>query len=170
MTEKMNLGRLCEYLVKVIVEAKSGWDVGNINDEKKNHPRTDLVVRNRETGEQYEISVKSKQGKKWPAVKGIAKSNEYIVFASLTRDADPEFFVLNNRQWGALAKRLLPTREAGGEIIDGAIVWRWTTEDGKNRSFKGTAISKEEIVKYQDNWSVLPGMSEKGSSKSEKGS
>ena len=157
MTEKMNLGRLCEYLVKVIVEAKSGWDVGNINDEKKNHPRTDLVVRNRETGEQYEISVKAKQGTKWPAVKGIAKSNEYIVFASLSPDADPEFFVLTNRQWGALLKRLLPTREAGGKIIDGAIVWRWT-DDGKNKSFKGTAISKEEIAKYQDNWAVLPGM------------
>ena len=62
MTEKMNLGRLCEYLVKVIIEAKSGWDVTNINDKRRNHPRTDLLVRNRETGEKYEISVKAKQG------------------------------------------------------------------------------------------------------------
>jgi hypothetical protein len=159
LTEKMNLGRLCEYLVKVIVEAKSGWDVCNINDKKKNHLRTDLVVHNRETGEQYEISVKAKQGATWPAVKGIAKSNEYIVFASLAPDADPEFFVLTNRQWGALLRRLLPTREAGGEIIDGAIVWRWIV-DGKNKSFKGTAISKEEIAKYQDKWAVLPGIEE----------
>jgi hypothetical protein len=156
MTEKMNLGRLCEYLVKVIVEAKSGWEVSNINDKRKNHPRTDLVVRNREIGEQYEISVKAKQGAKWPKVKGIAKSNEYIVFASLTSDADPEFFILTNQQWGALLKRLLPTREAGGEIIDGAIAWHWT-EDGKKKSFKGTAISREEIAKYQDKWAVLPG-------------
>lgn len=157
MTDKMNLGRLCEYMVKVIVEAKSGWVVKNINDQRKNHPRTDLLVQNPETDEHYEISVKSKQGAKWPAVKGIAKSNEYIVFASLTPDADPEFFVLTNRQWGTLLKKLLPTREAGGEIIDGAIVWRWT-EDGKKKSFKGTAISKEEIAKYQDKWVVLPGM------------
>lgn len=159
LTTKMNLGRLCEYLVKVIVEAKSGWDVENINDARKNHPRTDLIVRNRETGEEYEISVKAKQGKAWPSVKGIAKSNEYIVFASLTHDADPEFFLLNNRQWGALLKKLLPTREAGGEIINGAIVWRWV-KDGKNKSFKGTAISREEIVRYKGNWAALPGIEE----------
>ena len=35
MTDKVNLGRLCEHLGKVIVEAKSGWVVENIIDHKK---------------------------------------------------------------------------------------------------------------------------------------
>lgn len=157
MTTKMIMGRLCEYLVKVIVENKSGWEVDNINDEKKNHPRTDLVVRNQKNGEQYEISVKAKQGKEWPAVKGVAKSHEYIIFVSLTPDADPEFFVLTNLQWSALLKSLLPTRKPGGEVIDGAIVWRWKN-DGKNKCFRGTAIRKYEIEEYQDKWEVLPGI------------
>lgn len=157
VNEKINLGRLCEYLVKVVVESKSGWSVKNINDEKRNHPRTDLIVRNQQTGEQYEISVKAKQGKKWPAVKGIANSNEYIIFVSLTPNSDPEFFILTNRQWGGLLKRLLPTRDPGAEIIGGSIQWSWI-EDGKKKSFKGTAISREEISKYRDRWTVLPGI------------
>lgn len=157
MTNKMNLGRLCEYLVKVIVEAKSGWSVQNINDQKKNHPRTDLLVRNEKTGEEYEISVKAKQGASWPRVKGIAKSNEYIVFASLSSDNDPEFFILNNRQWSTFLKKILPTRSDGAEIIGGSIEWHWQA-GGKEKSFKGTAIKREELMKYKDNWSVLPGV------------
>jgi len=157
MTDKVNLGRLCEYLVKVIVEAKSGWVVENINDQNKNHPRTDLVVHNPYTGKKYEISVKAKQGKAWPRVKGIAKSNEYIVFASLSPDADPEFFVLNNRQWSAFLKRILPTRESGAEIVSGSIEWNWE-KDGKKKRFRGTAIKKEELSKFRDNWSVIPGI------------
>ena len=159
MTDKMNLGRLCEYLVKVIVETKSGWYVENINDKDKNHPRTDLLVQNSETNEKYEISVKSKRGNVWPSVKGIDRSNEYIVFASLTHDADPEFFILTNRQWQGLLRRLLPTRYLGGEIIDGAIVWNWEV-NGKRKSRKGSAISREELNKYINNWGVLPGVNE----------
>lgn len=155
----MKLGRLCEYLVKVIVEAKSGWDVKNINDQRKNHPRTDLIVHNPETGEEYEISVKSKQGSSWPSVKGIAKSNEYIVFCNLSPDADPEFFILNSRQWTAFLRNILPTRDGGGEIINGSIEWHWEDE-GKKKHFKGTAIKKDEIIKYQNKWSVLPGIEE----------
>lgn len=157
MTDKMNIGRLCEYLVKVIVEAKTGYSVDNINDEKKNHPCTDLMVRNKEEGEGYEISVKAKQGASWPSVKGISNSNEYIIFVNLLSDSDPEFFILNNEQWAAFLKEILPTRSDGAEIIGGSIEWHWQ-EDGRNRSFKGTAIKREELLSYKDNWSALPGV------------
>lgn len=157
MTEKINLGRLCEYLVKVVVEAKTGWIVENINDTQMNHPRTDLLVLNPVTGDKYEISVKAKQGNTWPRVRGIAASNEYIVFCSLSPDSDPEFFVLNNDQWGELLKELIQTRSEGAGIINGSIEWHWE-EGGKKKHFKGTAIKRDELLQYKDNWSVLPGI------------
>ena len=157
MTTKMNLGRLCEYLTKVIVETKSGWIVENINDQRKNHPRTDLLVKNPETGQTYEISVKAKQGGSWPRVRGIVTIKEYIVFANLLADSDPEFFILSKGQWSSLLKKILPTRDAGAVIIDGSIEWHWKS-GGKNRSFKGTAIKRDELLKYKDKWSTLPGI------------
>ncbi|WP_448383527.1 hypothetical protein [Desulfosoma sp.] len=154
---KMKLGRYCEDLVKEIVEKKSGWVVENINDSCQNHPVTDLIVRNPETGKEYEISVKSTQTNVWPRVRGITKSNEYLVFVSVTPEADPEFFVLNNRQWLAFLKKILPTRDPGGKIVEGTIVWVWGTKENK-KSFRGTQIKKEELKKYRNKWSTLPGV------------
>lgn len=157
MTRKMSIGRICEYLVQTIVEYKSGYSVANLNDIKTNHPVTDLIVTDSLDELSYEISVKAKEDSSWPRVKGINKKNQYMVFVDLNTDGDPSFYILSNRQWQNVLKKILPNRKEGGEIINGAIEWNWEV-DGKKKKHRGSVLKIEDIERYKDNWSVLPGV------------
>ena len=157
MTKKIIVGRLCEYLVKVILESKTGYAVENLNDEKINNPTTDLRVTNQSNGEKFEVSVKAKDGPTWPAVRGISSKNQYIVFVDLQTKTDPDFYVLNNRQWIAVLKKLLPNRDAGAEIVNGAIEWNWM-KDGNPKKRRGSYLKVDDIASYKDAWKVIPGV------------
>ena len=56
---KKIVGRRCESLVKLTIEAKTRYVVVNLNEETANHPVTDLLVTDEKTGSTYEISVKA---------------------------------------------------------------------------------------------------------------
>ena len=155
MTGKMAIGKICEYLVQVIIESKTGFTVKNLNDIKTNHPVTDLLATNPNNDESYEVSVKAKLKDTWPSVKGINKKNQFIVFVDLNTIGDPSFYVLSKRQWINVLKRILPNREEGAEIVDGAIEWNWEV-DGKKKKHRGSLLKVEDIERYKNNWSILP--------------
>lgn len=156
-TKKMTLGRTCEYLLQVIIEGKTGYTVKNLNDVKKNHPVTDLIVMNSSKDVVYEVSVKTKDSPSWPSVRGVQGKNQYMVFVDVKYDDDPEFYILSQRQWGAVLRKILPYRDSGAEIIEGAIEWNWT-EKGQPKKRRGSYLMPEEISRYKGNWSVLPGV------------
>lgn len=156
MTSKSQTGRLCEYLVKEIIERKTNFNVTNANDEAANYPVIDLVVIDPATDNKYYVSVKAKTKKEWPSVKGVRREGQYMVFVSVNSNANPDFYVLTSQQWDAALKRMLPNRKAGAEIVNGAIEWNWE-ESGKPKKRRGSSVRPEDIEQYKGKWSVLPG-------------
>jgi hypothetical protein len=157
-TEKMALGRICEYLVQVIIEEKTGYSVSNLNDAVKNHPATDLCVIDSSKNVIYEVSIKAKNSPSWPSVRGVKNKNQYMVFVDVNHDKDPVFYILNKIQWESVLRTILPKRDAGAEIVDGTIEWNWT-DKGQEKKHRGSYIKPEDISRFKDNWSVLPGIS-----------
>ena len=107
------------------------------------------------------MSVKAKYGPSWPAVHGIKSENQYIVFVDLQPDVDPTFYVLNHPQWTEVLKEILPNRKAiypGAKIVDGAIEFHWTDDNGMPKKRRGSALGVNEIpLEYKNAWAVLPG-------------
>ncbi len=155
---KSTIGRLCEFLVKEIIEHKTGYVVENINDIHANHPVTDLRATSPLDHKTFEVSVKAKTGAEWPKVKGITGDDHYIVFVDVRDDHDPEFYILNKSQWDNTLKDILPTRDPNSKkvIKNGAIELRWTRLDGKPGFQRGSKLLKPEVAKYKDAWHVLP--------------
>ncbi|WP_166421920.1 hypothetical protein [Pseudoalteromonas sp. Z1A8] len=154
---KTKFGSICEDFVGELLSVKTGLDVSNLNEIKMNHPTTDLVMTDSNTGDEYEVSVKAKKGKVWPAVKGINKENQYIVFVDLYMVESPIFYVLNNAQWRIVLETIQPHRDSGAEIINGALEWNWV-KDGKNKKFRGSQLNAKDISDYINNWAILPGV------------
>lgn len=162
MTDKSLLGRLCEFIVTVIVRDKTGWTIENLNDTQINHPVTDLRVVNPLRGEAYEISVKAKIGsenKDWPKVKGISSSGQYIVFVSVDQDRDPRFYILDSTQWNDVLIKIKKVRDPGSKksIKNGALELRWEDRYGKQVIQRGSRLFESDISEYRDAWSTLPG-------------
>ena len=96
MTGKINFGRVCEDFVAEIISLKTKFDVENLNDIKQNHPVTDLKITNSEDGSFFEVSVKAKKSRAWPAVKGISHNSQYIIFVDIYSNPSPDFYILNH--------------------------------------------------------------------------
>ncbi|RRS08698.1 hypothetical protein EAG18_10915 [Pseudoalteromonas sp. J010] len=152
---KSDFGRVCEDFVGELIKSKTQLEVINLNDRKVNHPKTDLAVINLKSGEEYQVSVKAKKGNVWPAVKGIDNDDHFIIFVDIYRLETPAFYVLSNHQWQSVLKNILPEREGGAEIKDGALEWNWE-ENGKAKKYRGSQLRVEDISDYVNNWSVLP--------------
>jgi hypothetical protein len=156
LATKSAFGKACECLVKEIITAKTGFSVKNLNEKKMNNPVTDLVISSPERNVEFEVSVKAKDGKEWPSVKGIAQNGQYIVFVDFYDRTYPEFYVLNYRQWNRVLESILPSRNDGAKIVNGAIEWNWV-RDGKKMKRRGSLLRVDEIAKYKGKWSSLPG-------------
>jgi len=158
MSEKIKFGRVCEDFVAELISLKTGYIVSNLNDIRNNHPFTDLAVSCPESDVLFEISIKAKKSPNWPAVKGISSDNQYLVFVDIYECESPSFYILNNQQWQKVLKKILPKRENGAEIINGALEWNWI-EDGKAKRFRGSRLLPTDIAEFKDNWKVIPGIS-----------
>lgn len=149
MTNKINFGRVCEDFVAELISLKTGYTVSNLNDIRNNHPITDLKVTNPNDGSSFEISVKAKKGRVWPAVKGICKDNHFMVFIDIFSGVSPLFYILNNQQWQGVLRKIMPNRDEGAEIIKGALEWNWVV-DGKPKKFRGSQLFPEDIFEFRD--------------------
>jgi hypothetical protein len=154
MTSKINFGRICEDFVAELVAEKTGFDVTNLNDVKVNHPTTDLLVKDPKSNKQYEISIKAKKSASWPAVRGVKADNQFIIFVDIYKNESPSFYILSNKDWQDVLHSILPKRDAGAEIVSGAIEWNWVA-DGKKKKFRGSKLSVSDIESYINNWSIL---------------
>nr|CAA6830693.1 MAG: Unknown protein [uncultured Thiotrichaceae bacterium] len=155
MVEKTRFGRTCEDFVAELIAAKTGYEVSNLNDVRYNHPVTDLLARDPKHFGEYEVSVKGKKSASWPAVRGISEKNQYIIFVDIYKIESPNFYILNNQDWQEVLSSILPNRDGGAEIINGALEWNWV-ESGKNKKFRGSQLYTSDIEKYLNNWAVLP--------------
>lgn len=160
MTRKGYFGTTCEELVRERIEKLTRGKAVNLNDLHHNHPVTDLEVTT-PGGQRYQVSVKGKAKPKWPAVKGIVTNDQYIVFVDCADVGDIGFYILSCRQWQAVLERILPERDKGAKIVKGALEWRWVDKGGKKK-WRGSWLLPDEIKRYKDKWSTLPGVRARG--------
>jgi len=159
MKNREDFGRTCENLVAQLIASKTGLVVTNLNDEKNNHPATDLRIAGPNAEPAYEVSVKAKKTAEWPAVKGVSEDTQYMVFVDACTVEDPQFYILTNKDWQDVLKTIQPKRKTGARIINGALQWDWE-DDGKLKKFRGSKLYPTDIQAYKDNWCVLPGIKE----------
>lgn len=121
-----------------------------------NRKRIDLLVESDNC--MLRIQVKSKQGQKWPAVKGIAGNDIYLVFVDF-RAKDlldrPAFFILSSLDWEAFTKR---------ELIDTGLVEKKKvtlnsdhvpTHHDKFHDFVGMSVGPEQLTEYREKWTII---------------
>src|ERR1022692_3114124 len=68
-----------------------------------NHKRTDILVES--TSKMLRIQVKAKQCPVWPAVKGLSRPEDFLVFVDFASKAPEEyldFYVVNYEDWRQL--------------------------------------------------------------------
>jgi hypothetical protein len=156
MVNKENLGRFCEELVKNEIIKRTKYDVVNLNDIRNNYPVVDLKVTNFKTDVSYDVSVKAKTGDRWPAVKGIRKENQFIVFVDYSENQKAVFYILNYLEWISTLKQIKSKRTKGSKIIDGALEWNWE-KDGVSNKFRGSWLFADDINEFKSCWKTLPG-------------
>lgn len=159
MTDRATFGRVCEDFVAQLIAIKTGLVVTNLNDERENHPVTDLRITESNGKSLYEVSVKAKKTAEWPAVKGISENTQYMVFVDIYTNDAPQFYILTNEDWQNVLKTIQPKRNAGAQIVSGALQWNWT-DNGRLKKFRGSKLYQADIDVFKNNWRALPRIKE----------
>ena len=113
--------------------------------------RTDILVYNPETEKEVRIEVKTKQGKEWPGVKGIASEQELLVFVDFENKKEnerPDFYILNARDWQDFLKKYVINDPKFNRLIEGYIP-RW--KDG----YIGAIVKPGQISQHKEKWEKL---------------
>lgn len=121
--------------------------------------RTDLLVDGGPAG-MLRIEVKAKQGRDWPACKGIAAPDSFLVFVDFQGKSDverPDFYVLSAGDWRAIIEREVqryktqhPDRRV--EITDDNVVRYLDEVDKYGRPYEGTGIRVDHIRTHKEAW------------------
>lgn len=118
-----------------------------------NRKKVDLLL----DGEQAiaRVEVKTKQGREWPGVKGIAPGDglKFLVLVDLQgkeRGERPEFYVISRDEWRPFLEQKLQDRRKQGlvEIGDDNVARH---RDG----FVGTGIKAEEVAQFRNDWDKI---------------
>jgi|GEM_PF-421165 len=117
------------------------------------------------------VEVKTKQKKKWPAVKGIApdEENKFLVlvdFEGISLDGTPTFYVISRDEWRPLLEGWIERRnqKARNKEIDMCVeidernvaIWRrqlLTGQEGK--VFQGVDLDAEEVAQFENDWAKI---------------
>ena len=118
-----------------------------------NRKKVDLLL----DGEQAiaRVEVKTKQGRVWPAVKGIAPTDglKFLVLVDLhgkEREENPEFYVISRDEWRPFLEHKLQDRiEKGLVVIDDDNVARHID------NFLGVSIKEEEVTRFRNRWDKI---------------
>ena len=118
-----------------------------------NRKSTDLLL-DIEDGGMLRVKVKSKQGKEWPACKGVACGKpEVLVLVDFQKKADdqrPDFYILTGEDW----KKVI---DEEGSIAKGWATMRkgiFVYTDG----FKGLNVNPEMVRTYAEQWDKIRAM------------
>ncbi len=125
-----------------------------------NLKRTDLLLYAEHRSQLARIEVKAKQGRDWPACRGISGRNGYLVFVDFFKKRlghPPEFYVLSAKDWLIVAKRLI--RRYKRKHPEHTVQLRNgipTILGNGGKPWIGLAVKVADIVEYRGKWSRFP--------------
>lgn len=110
-----------------------------------NHKSADLLLDVKDGG-MLRVQVKSKQGKQWPACKGVACGKpEVLVLVDFQKKADdqrPDFYILTGEDWKNVIDEADDIKKGWATIRDGIIVYT----DG----WKGLNVNPKMVQRYKE--------------------
>ncbi len=102
------------------------------------------------------VEVKTKRGREWPGVKGIAPEDglKFLVLVDLQGkglDCRPVFHIISKDEWHPFLEQHL-----GDKLKDGtAGIDDHDVAHFPRQGFHGTAIKAEEVVKFENKWDEI---------------
>jgi len=119
-----------------------------------NHKKTDLVVEDEDDEKLFRVSVKSKQGYRWPSVKGISQERDLLVFVDFKDkklNDRPDYYVLAVEDWKKVVKKVKRRIGKGGKI-DKTNTLYFDPREKYPKGWKGCAIPVKDVQQYKDCW------------------
>jgi hypothetical protein len=119
-----------------------------------NRKRTDLLV-DADAGTMFRIQVKSKQGRKWPGVKGVHGESIVLVLVDYEKKEAaerPDFYILRSADWKKVINKLVVAAghvDSGKATISEEFVVTWRD------NYVGLGVRSEDVLKYRESWDNL---------------
>lgn len=149
MLDKEIIGLAGEYAVASELCRRGAYCQLTLGNRKK----TDLIVD--QNGEWSRISVKSKQKRGWPSVKGIWEKGDLLVFVDyegkLLSDS-PDFYVVDVVGWKKVVKRVLKRLNDPRAKVDRENTIYWPGAEGEKKTFIGCQITVKDISDFKGAW------------------
>jgi len=123
-----------------------------------NHKRTDILLES--ASKMLRIQVKAKQGTVWPAVKGLSRTDDFLVFvdfASKSPKENLDFYVVNYEDWMQLVteRREIEEKRYPKISIDGENrLINPHVADGK-KPYIGFDIKASRLQEFKDRWDKI---------------
>lgn len=123
-----------------------------------NHKRTDILI---ETElKMVRVQVKAKQGNVWPAVSGLHREEDFLVFVDFAgRSADEplDFYIINFEEWKKLVKeQCLKLKEKYPDIYidDEYRLVNPNVAEGK-KPYIGFGIAPSRLAEFKGRWEKI---------------
>ncbi len=145
--EKSLLGLAGEYLVAGEI-CRRGFHAQITFGRWKN---TDILAVNLVNGNTVLVEVKSKQGRKWPGIKGIKGERRVQILVDFKGKSlleRPGFYIIDEDFWRKYLEKIKNELKEIIETEDRIIpVW----PDG----WKGVSLRPEDVKEYRERWDIL---------------
>lgn len=112
------------------------------------HKRTDILVETE--SKMLRIQVKAKQGYEWPAVLGLYREDDFLVFVDFKgkdKNERPDFYILDLGDWRELVNEV--RKKHKGSVVDKQNII--TFADG----WRGIGIRTSSIAEYKERWEKI---------------
>jgi len=126
-----------------------------------NLKQSDLLVYQREPDRKFGlrliVEVKSKQGRVWPAIKGISGSDTLLVFVDFEKKKPlerPDFYVLNVGDWRRYINKYIRPLGRREVRIDKDYCPHFKGHRGKQpyERFVGTSVKPDQVLNSKEAW------------------
>ena len=121
-----------------------------------NRKKTDILV---DTEDRlFRVSVKAKQKRSWPAVKGIWQAGGLLVFVDYEDKEDempPDFYVLDVPAWKKIVKRIKNRIKDPRAKINKENTIFWPASEGMKNGWIGCQVLVEDVAEFKNAWPPL---------------
>lgn len=119
-----------------------------------NLKRTDLLVL-AEDGNVARVEVKAKQGKDWPACKGVNGEHSVLVLVDLENkkpNERPDFYILNSKNWRNLVMKKQKSLKRMEINEDNIPIF---PRQSGGTPYKGVTVHVEDVSKFKGKWDKI---------------
>jgi hypothetical protein len=150
--DKETIGLAGEYAVASELCRRGAYCQLTLGNRKK----TDLLV---DTGPQlFRVSVKSKQKRGWPTVKGIWQDGDLLVFVDYNGKSladPPDFYVLDVSSWRGVVRKILRRINDTRAKVDKENTIFWPGGEGEKNAFTGCQVLVSDVAAFKNAWPDL---------------